>query len=72
MTSRVRSRTLLGLEAAMGVAAAGMGILLITGNHYKLAALFLVAFLSIAITTGRDIMRYRKANGASAPDASER
>ncbi|WP_143658909.1 hypothetical protein [Streptomyces sp. SA15] len=72
MRRRVLSRTVLGLEAAMGVAAGGMGILLITGSQYKPATLFLAAFLSVAITTGRDIVRYRKANGASAPDASER
>lgn len=72
MRRRVLSRTVLGLEAAMGVAAGGMGILLITGSQYQLAAIFLVAFLSIAITTGRDIVRYRKVNGRSALDASER
>lgn len=71
MRRRVLSRTILGAEVAMGVVAGGMGILLVTGSQYKLAALFLVAFLSVAITTGRDLVRYRKANGGSAPDASE-
>ncbi|MGW3647092.1 hypothetical protein [Streptomyces sp. NPDC000878] len=65
MRRRVLSRTVLGLQAAMGVAAGVMGVLLVTGSQYALAALFLVVFLSIAITTGRDIVRYRKAEGNS-------
>jgi hypothetical protein len=63
---------MLGLETAMAIAAGGMGILLTTDGQYKPAALFAVVFLSIAITVGRDVVRYRKANGRSAPDASER
>lgn len=65
MRRRVLSRTVLGLQVAMGVAAGVMGVLLVTGSQYMLAALFLVVFVSIAITTGRDIVRHRKADGTS-------
>ncbi|MGW3285534.1 hypothetical protein ACWDR3_12925 [Streptomyces sp. NPDC001002] len=50
----------------MGAAAA---VLLLAAGRYGLGALALVAFVSVAITTGRDVVRLRATSGAGAPDA---
>ncbi|MGW1210477.1 hypothetical protein ACWD5F_12670 [Streptomyces sp. NPDC002499] len=59
----------MGCSAVTGVAVAGLGVLLLTAGRYGLGALALVAFVSVAIATGRDIARFRVTNGAGAADA---
>ncbi|MFJ6082424.1 hypothetical protein ACIQI8_13565 [Streptomyces sp. NPDC092369] len=69
MRRRSLDRIVLGLEVAMGVAAVTLGVLLLTAGRYGLGALSLVAFVSVAITVGRDIVRLRATNGTGAVGA---